>query len=52
MKELDKILNDENDIALFWIKLVEGNMGVEYQVIEKFKGVEDFIIACLKEKVY
>ena len=23
---------------------VEGNMGVEYQVMTKFKGVEDFVL--------
>ena len=51
MKELDKILNDKNDIAYFGSNWLEGNMGVEYQVIEKFKGVEDFIIIAKRESL-
>ena len=51
MRELDKILNDENDIAYFGSNWLEGNMGVEYQVIEKFKGVEDFIIIAKRESL-
>ena len=51
MKELDKILKDENDIAYFGSNWLEGNMGVEYQVIEKFKGVEDFIIIAKRESL-
>ena len=47
---IDWILNDENDVAYFGSNWLEGNMGVEYQVIEKFKGVEDFIIINGNEK--
>ena len=51
IKELKQILNDENDISYLGSNWLEGNMGVEYQVMTKFKGVEDFVIIALNERV-
>ena len=49
IKELKQILNGENDLSYFGSNWLEGNMGVEYQVMTKIKGVEDFVIAAKRE---
>ena len=49
IKELKQILNGKNDLSYFGSNWLEGNMGVEYQVMTKIKGVEDFVIAAKRE---
>ena len=52
MKELDMILNDKSDVAYLGSNWLEGNMGVEHQIVEKYKGVEDFCIIAKRDKLY
>ena len=49
IKELKQIINGEHDLSYFGSNWLEGNMGTEYQVMTKVKGVEDFVIAAKRE---
>ena len=51
MSELNKILNGENDVAYLGSNWLDGEMGVEYQVKNKFKFVEDFMIIAKRDKL-
>ena len=51
MSELNKILNGENDVAYLGSNWLDGEMGVEYQVKNKFKVVEDFMIIAKRDKL-
>ena len=49
IKELKEIIDGKHDISYFGSNWLEGNMGVEYEVMKKYKGVEDFVIAAKRE---
>jgi uncharacterized protein YktA (UPF0223 family) len=49
IKELKEIINGKHDLSYFGSNWLEGNMGTEYQVMTKIKGVEDFVIAAKRE---
>ena len=49
LKELKKIIKGENDLSYFGSNWLEGNMGTEYEVMKKYKGVEDFVIVAKRK---
>lgn len=49
VKELKQIINGEHDLSYFGSNWLEGNMGTEYEVMKKYKGVEDFVIAAKRK---
>ena len=49
LKEFKQIINGEHDLSYFGSNWLEGNMGVEYEVMKKYKGVEDFVIVAKRE---
>ena len=51
LKELKEIINGKHDISYFGSNWLEGNMGTEYQVMTKIKGVEDFVIAAKRDSL-
>ena len=51
IKELKQIINGEHDLSYFGSNWLEGNMGTEYEVMTKIKGVEDFVIAAKRDSL-
>ena len=51
VKELKEIINGKHDISYFGSNWLEGNMGTEYEVMTKIKGVEDFVIAAKRDSL-
>ena len=51
IKEVKEIINGKHDISYFGSNWLEGNMGTEYQVMTKIKGVEDFVIAAKRDSL-
>ena len=49
IKELKQIISGEHDLSYFGSNWLEGNMGTEYEVMKKYKGVEDFVIAAKRK---
>ena len=49
MSEIKKIEDGENDICFLGSNWLEGAMGAEYEISNKFKRVEDFVIIARRE---